>query len=92
MFTTCTKLAADLLRSGQTKVGEKVAVAILRYQNIVRLDIRMHYIRFLQQTQSQEELVSIRSDCTNVQTDVLSETLDDFTQVHTGKGKSALVL
>ena len=42
----------------------------------------MHDVAFTKQAHGQEELMSIRAYRTDVQTDVFTEPLDDFSQVH----------
>ena len=53
------------------------------YQNIIWFDICMHNIGFPQQTQRQEQLMSVCTNSSNIQTDILSEALYDVTKIHT---------
>ena len=48
------------------------------YENIIWLDVRVHYIAFPQKTHGKEKLVGICPHGPNVQTHVLSEALDDI--------------
>ena len=55
----------------------------LTYQDIVGLDIRMHDVTFLQQAHSEEKLMRIRSNGADIKADILAETLDNISKVHT---------
>ena len=52
-------------------------------EDVVGFDISMHDLAFPQKRQSEEHLRSVRSDSLEIDTDVLSESLDDFSKVHT---------
>ena len=52
------------------------------YQDVIRLDIRMHDVAFAEQTQSEEELVCVCPHCTNVETNILPKPLDNVSEVH----------
>lgn len=52
-------------------------------QDIVWLNVGVHDICLFQQRQSKEQLVSVRADSTNVQSNVLAKLFNNISEVHT---------
>ena len=51
-------------------------------QDIVWFNVRMHDVTLAQKAQGEEQLMSVGPHGADVQTDVFTEPLDDFSQVH----------
>jgi hypothetical protein len=43
----------------------------------------VHYVTFPQETQRKEELLCVRADGANIQTNIFAEALNYITQIHT---------
>jgi len=52
------------------------------YYYIVGFDVRVHYVAFPQKTQRQKELLCVRADSADIQSDIFAEALNDIAQVH----------
>ena len=52
------------------------------HQYIVRLDVGMHDVGFLEQTQGEEELMRISSHGLDIQANILAKTFDNVPEIH----------
>lgn len=52
------------------------------HQYIVRFDVRVHDVGFLEQTQGKEELMCISSYGLDVQADIFSKAFDNVPEIH----------
>ena len=52
------------------------------YQDIIRLDVRMHNVNFAKETERQENLMSISAYGTNVEPNVFAKSLDNVSKIH----------
>lgn len=53
------------------------------YKYIVGFDVCMHYVTFPQEAQRKKELLCIRADGANVQSNIFAKAFNYITQVHT---------
>jgi hypothetical protein len=52
------------------------------HQYIIRFDVGMHNVSFLEQTQGKEELMCISSYGLDIQANILAKTFDNVPEIH----------